>query len=177
MQDHLSEEDAFEAYDQPLSQRAMPPSPYMQGLNQPQHEAVEALDMANKLDREQADTHFARAQALHRSGRLEEALSAYERAIDLPETPDVSYLNQGLVLADLGRVDAAIAALERSLEDETKPVLCLLRLSELHEGGREGKGAICREGAIAERNWTDRYVLRNERSKFNEFSSPKLIIT
>ena len=44
MQDHFSEEDAFEAYDQPLSQRAMAPSPYMQGLNEPQHQAVEALD-------------------------------------------------------------------------------------------------------------------------------------
>ena len=40
----LSEEDTFAAYDAPLSQRAMGPPPYMQGLNDPQIQAVEALD-------------------------------------------------------------------------------------------------------------------------------------
>jgi DNA helicase-2/ATP-dependent DNA helicase PcrA len=38
------DEGAFEAYDVPLSQRAAPTPPYMQGLNPPQIEAVEALD-------------------------------------------------------------------------------------------------------------------------------------
>ena len=44
MQGSFSEDDAFEEFDQPLSQRAMAPAPYMQGLNDPQHQAVEALD-------------------------------------------------------------------------------------------------------------------------------------
>ena len=44
MHEPFSEDEAFEAFDQPLSQRAMAPAPYMQGLNEPQHQAVEALD-------------------------------------------------------------------------------------------------------------------------------------
>ncbi len=38
------EEDAFEAYDAPLSQRAMGVAPYLQGLNEPQLQAVKTLD-------------------------------------------------------------------------------------------------------------------------------------
>ncbi len=38
------DEGAFEAFDVPLSQRAAAPPPYMQGLNPPQMQAVEALD-------------------------------------------------------------------------------------------------------------------------------------
>ena len=44
MSDPLSEEEAFEAFDVPLSQRAMGVPPYMQGLNTPQQQAVETLD-------------------------------------------------------------------------------------------------------------------------------------
>ncbi|MEM7061164.1 MAG: UvrD-helicase domain-containing protein [Pseudomonadota bacterium] len=44
MSSPLSEEDAFEAYDAPLSQRAMAAPPYMEGLNAPQIQAVETLD-------------------------------------------------------------------------------------------------------------------------------------
>ena len=41
----MSEEDAFEAYDQrPLSQQAMGVAPYLNDLNPPQREAVETLD-------------------------------------------------------------------------------------------------------------------------------------
>ena len=44
MSDPLSEEESFEAFDVPLSQRAMGVPPYMQGLNAPQQQAVETLD-------------------------------------------------------------------------------------------------------------------------------------
>ncbi|MEM9062365.1 MAG: UvrD-helicase domain-containing protein [Pseudomonadota bacterium] len=44
MQGSFSEDDAFETFDRPLSQQAAAPVPYMQGLNEPQHQAVEALD-------------------------------------------------------------------------------------------------------------------------------------
>ena len=40
----FSEEEAFDAFDAPLSQRAAAPPPYLQGLNAPQMQAVEALD-------------------------------------------------------------------------------------------------------------------------------------
>ena len=40
----FSEEEAFAAYDRPLSQIAMGTPPYMQGLNEPQRQAVETLD-------------------------------------------------------------------------------------------------------------------------------------
>ncbi len=44
MNEQFADESAFEAYDTPLSQRAMAPAPYMSGLNEPQLQAVEALD-------------------------------------------------------------------------------------------------------------------------------------
>ncbi|MEO1492899.1 MAG: UvrD-helicase domain-containing protein [Pseudomonadota bacterium] len=44
MNEQFGDESAFEAYDAPLSQRAMAPPPYMSGLNEPQVQAVEQLD-------------------------------------------------------------------------------------------------------------------------------------
>ncbi len=44
MSGQVFDESAFEAYDVPLSQRAAAAPPYMEGLNEPQLQAVEALD-------------------------------------------------------------------------------------------------------------------------------------
>jgi len=76
-----------------------------------QTQAVRTPAKANKLQ-----VTFATALALHRAGRLTEAIALYKRVLlirpDLPEPHN----NLGVALASAGRLDEAVAAYRRAIE-------------------------------------------------------------
>ena len=75
---------------------------------------TQAVRTPAKADKPQAT--FAAALALHRAGRLTEAIALYKRVLlirpDLPEPHN----NLGAALASVGRLDEAVAAYRRGIE-------------------------------------------------------------
>lgn len=57
-----------------------------------------------------------RAQRLQDAGRNEEALAAYDRALQLDSTSVAAYSNRGNVLGELGRTEEALNAQERAIQ-------------------------------------------------------------
>lgn len=74
------------------------------------------LERAVALEPGRAQLHFELGVALHRAGRLGEALAAYEKALALePRMVGASY-NAGLVNQSAGRLEQAEASYRRALE-------------------------------------------------------------
>ncbi len=88
-------------------------------------EALEWLDRAIELAPYYADAHVERGFVLGQSGRLKEALEAYNHALTLAETypgavqsRPLALRGQGWVLTEMGDLDGAQRAYEASLEIE-----------------------------------------------------------
>lgn len=65
---------------------------------------------------ESASVYLTKGNALIFLGRKDEAIVAYEKALDIkPDYAEACY-NKGVALGDLGRMDEAIVAFEKSLE-------------------------------------------------------------
>ena len=79
----------------------------------PHHPTVSPAATA---DREQAAQVFQRAAALHRSGRLDEAIAGYRRAVRLWPAYAGALCNLGIALKQAARVNDAIAAYRRAIE-------------------------------------------------------------
>ena len=62
-----------------------------------------------------AEGHLLRGNALYESGRYEEALAAYDRALALRPDDPTAHMNRGVALEDLGRHEEALAAHDRAL--------------------------------------------------------------
>jgi tetratricopeptide (TPR) repeat protein len=87
-------------------------------LNMQQREGALAwLNRAIELDPAFGDAHFHRGTALAQSGRFEEAVDAYRRALTLPTltVPDAAHHNLGYALFALKRLREAEASLRFAL--------------------------------------------------------------
>lgn len=75
---------------------------------------------APPVDPQNAFAHVSRGDALnlHR-GRQEEALAAYDRAVELDLTLAVAHLGRGEVLTRMNRYEEALAEYERAIELDT----------------------------------------------------------
>jgi tetratricopeptide (TPR) repeat protein len=94
--------------------------------------------------------------ALHEAGRLEEAVTHYQKAVALQPDYAPAYNNLGVTLRAQGRVDAAIAAYERGLQlDEAYPDLhynlanALLAQNRADEAAAHLKTSLAGEPASA----------------------------
>jgi Flp pilus assembly protein TadD len=72
------------------------------------------------LDPAAARAHHGRGLALARLGRDEEALEAYNRAIELDPGEARTHYNRACALALLGRTDDALRDLQRAIELESE---------------------------------------------------------
>jgi len=77
-------------------------------------EAVLRFGLAAAIEPNQSDVHFCRASALHKLGRLEEALASYDKAIAIRPDPGALY-NRGNTLQDLRRYEEALTSYDRAL--------------------------------------------------------------
>lgn len=73
-----------------------------------QKEAIEALQTASSLLRDDAQVHNLLGVALHKAGRTSEALQALRTAVQIDPRHFESHNNLGNVLRDIGDVDAAV---------------------------------------------------------------------
>ncbi len=62
-----------------------------------------------------AEAHFAHAMALLDAGRLEEALTAFDRVLHSNPRAAAAHFNRGSVLTDLGRATEALADYDRAI--------------------------------------------------------------
>lgn len=65
---------------------------------------------------EKASQKFEQALALHRAGKLEQAITAYRQAADQNPGHLGALVNQGIALKQVGRINEAIAAYDQALE-------------------------------------------------------------
>ncbi|MFN3973917.1 MAG: tetratricopeptide repeat protein [Dehalococcoidia bacterium] len=65
--------------------------------------------------RQEAWEHFRRGYALQMQGRLEEAVRAYQRSLDICPTPE-AYTFLGWALSYLGRLEEAIQYCQKAIE-------------------------------------------------------------
>ncbi|WP_051341086.1 tetratricopeptide repeat protein [Azospirillum halopraeferens] len=88
------------------------------------------------------DNRLARAVALHRDGRLDDARTLYEAVLrGTPGQPDALHL-LGLIDAATGRAEAGIARIRRAVEADGRQPLFHLNLGRLLEaGGHFGEAA------------------------------------
>lgn len=85
-------------------------------------EALTALHESRRMDDTLAETHLLLGVALRRAERGEEAIQAFERALDLrPGWPD-AVNNLAIALEDAGRYDTAISHLATALKQHPKDV-------------------------------------------------------
>jgi tetratricopeptide (TPR) repeat protein len=88
--------------------------------------------------------------ALHALSRLDDALSSYDRAIDID--PDLAgvHLNRALALRDLGRNHQALESFDRAIEREAAPHVLTLRGLCLTDLGRGEEALQSYDRAILE---------------------------
>ena len=107
--------------------------------------AEQALRSAIELRPEHAETHFRCAEAVLRQGRLEEALSFFDRALDLDPSLIAQLFELSNGLAQQGEFDAASAVLstlpERDIDIQTR-TLVHHRLANLHRNRGNRKQAV-----------------------------------
>ena len=99
-------------------------------------EALELMAKAARLGPGSFPAQLNHATLLQELGRLEEALSAFDRALALK--PDVAvFNNRGNVLKGLGRLDEALASFDRALALEPQnAAVCYNRALTLQQMGR-----------------------------------------
>ena len=112
-------------------------------LNNPQA-AEQALRAAIDLRPEHAETHFRCAEAVLRQGRLKEALSFFDRALDLDPSLIAQSFELSNGLAQQGEFDGATAVLstleERDIDIQTR-TLVHHRLADLYSDQGDRKQA------------------------------------
>jgi len=77
---------------------------------------LSALCTCAVAEEETADNWLNKGEQLMMNGSLEEALAAYERAIDLDHQNGEAWRYKALILRDQGEYDEAIAAFDRAIE-------------------------------------------------------------
>lgn len=121
-------------------------------------QAVVELRAALRLAPEAAQApriHFGLADALVRTGRLEEALPHYSRVRDLDPTQSLAWLREATVLMGLGRFADARATLEARLRVDATDGRAAHSLARLLAGApdpnlRDGPRAMTIAGALLE---------------------------
>ena len=78
--------------------------------------ALEAADLAVRIDPQLAAARIARASALRSLGQRDEALAEAEAALRLDPLSVEAHLSRGVTLLYLGRTDEAATALDRAIE-------------------------------------------------------------
>ncbi|MDE2921638.1 MAG: tetratricopeptide repeat protein [Acidobacteriota bacterium] len=119
-------------------------------------EAVVELQAALRQipeDRRTPRLHFGLAEALVRTGRLEEALPHYSRVRELDPTQALAWLREATVLMGLGRFAAARATLEARLRVDSTDGRAAHSLARLLAGApdpslRDGPRAMTIAGAL-----------------------------
>ncbi len=110
-------------------------------LNDP-HAAEQAFRAAIEIRPEHPETHFRCAEAILRQGRLQEALSFFDRALELDSSLIPQFFELSGGLAQQGQFDAATTVLsalaERDLDMQTR-TLIHHRLADLYrdQGNRK----------------------------------------
>jgi tetratricopeptide (TPR) repeat protein len=88
--------------------------------------------MSNPSDREKAEDHYYHALDLMAEGKLEEAVSAYRRSLEIDPTFTESMHGLARVLQDLQRYDEAIEVAKKMAEVDPDDVLAHTSLSVLY---------------------------------------------
>lgn len=90
-----------------------------------------------------ANDHFRRGGQLHKDHRQEEAIMAYQKAIDINPKVSKYYYNMGIAYHELGKAQQAVAALDKCLElDRTDLGAYMLAGNILYDAGQlESAGA------------------------------------
>lgn len=78
--------------------------------------AVEAFDMALKIDPEYENAYWGRGVARAMQGRLDQAITDYDKALELNSCHAWAYYNRGCAWRDKGNYDRAIDDFTRHLE-------------------------------------------------------------
>src|SRR5262249_42639665 len=73
------------------------------------------LDQSGPATSERAETHLHRGALLHQKGRLDEALTSYDRALAIRPDYVEALNNRGALLEDLKRPDDALASYDRAI--------------------------------------------------------------
>ena len=90
---------------------------YNQGRLGDLKRALKTVDAVLRLDDENAQGHFQRGYTLARLGRLDEALIANKRAVDIrPDDFAEAYNNRGYIFSGLGKWTDAVNAFTKALE-------------------------------------------------------------
>lgn len=119
-------------------------------LQQANQDAVAAFDAAIRLTPNAGEAHAGRAIALHRQGRVKEALESYAAAAALkPDSVEI-LSNFGVALAEAGRSQEALEVLERGVALQPKNVPIRLNLCRVIGVVRDPAQAIpCYRAAAA----------------------------
>jgi tetratricopeptide (TPR) repeat protein len=98
--------------------------------------------------------------SLHRTGNLEAALTAFDRAIALDATYVMAHSNRGLVLTDLDRPGDAAAAFRHviTLAPESAEAWCHLGTASHKTGDLVGAEAACRRALELDAGYIDAYL-------------------
>lgn len=126
--------------------------------------AAEAEDFYCQLIERQPGLPVARfnfACFLRRQGRLEEALAAHQKALDLGiEQPEEVLSNMGVIHTELHRDDDAQACLQRALEANPTYIPARYNLAQLHQERGDVARALELYESILEQNpgWTDALI-------------------
>jgi tetratricopeptide (TPR) repeat protein len=84
--------------------------------------ALAELDALIAKEPRNADAHYARGFVLSRSGKLEEAVAAYDKAFELDATLADAPYNAGVVLGRMGKPKEAVVRFDRALGVNKKHV-------------------------------------------------------
>lgn len=110
--------------------------------------SVQAIDSVLQIEPQHADAHFHRGYTLARLGKLEEALKANKRALDIKPSAE-AYNNRGYILSRLGNFPDALDALKSALDlrsdfddAHTNRGIVLARLDRFSEAVEEFKDAL-----------------------------------
>ncbi len=110
--------------------------------------SVQAVDSVLRIEPQNADAHFQRGYTLARLGKLEEALKANKRALDIKPSAE-AYNNRGYILSRLGNLPDALNALDSALDlrldfdgAHTNRAIVLARLGRFSEAMEEFKDAL-----------------------------------
>ena len=82
--------------------------------------AILNYDKAIKINSEVADTYSNRGVALHKSGRIKEAISSYENALRITPNDVGIICNKGIAHLEIGEIDWAISELNSAIKIDPK---------------------------------------------------------
>lgn len=110
-------------------------------------------------DRSQAQAAFEAGLGLHRAGQIDEAITAYRRALELWPGHPQALINLGTALRTRGALEESIATLQRVIALEPHRPMAYVQLGQtLYRAGRRAEAARAFESAgyhFRERNLFD----------------------